>query len=73
MRKKAPGQQLKNIDSPNYTYWQALYKAFYSWWLYVDVGKRWKGYGFLYLLLAVAVFSMPVSLKAIFDLKRSFQ
>ena len=54
---------LKPIDSRSYTYWQALYLSFYSRPLYVDVGKRWKGLGILYLLLLVAVGCVPLAVK----------
>lgn len=73
MAKANKAQALKPVDSPNYSYRQALYMAFYSWWLYIDVGKRWKGYGFVYLMLVIALFSLPMSLQAMFDLKQSFE
>lgn len=55
---------LKPIDQPSYGYWQALYRSFYSYQLYVDVGKRWRGFGFLYLLLMVTVLTLPLSIKS---------
>ncbi len=48
--------KLKPIDAPAYGYWKALYMSFYSTRLYVDVGKRWRGIGLLYLLFFVVVF-----------------
>lgn len=64
--------RLKPIDAPAYSYWQALYMSFYSRFLYVDVGKRWKGMGLLYLLLVVAVTSIPFALKMSADFNKSF-
>lgn len=55
--------QLKTMNSPVYRYWSALYMSFYSKRLYVDVGKRWNGFGVLYLLLVFAVFSIPFAVK----------
>lgn len=51
------------IDKPHYGYWQALYMSFYSPALYRDVCKRWKGFGALYLLLTIAILSLPLSLR----------
>lgn len=53
--------ELKPIDAPVFSYWRALYHAFYSRQLYVDVGKRWRGFGFLYLLLVVCLLSVPLA------------
>mgnify|MGYP000744652103 CR=1 FL=1 len=50
---------LKSVDTPSYSYWSALYLSFYSQHLYVDVGKRWRGIAFFYLLLAIAICSIP--------------
>lgn len=55
--------QLKLLEAPVYGYWKALYLSFYSPSLYVDVGKRWFGFGILYFLLAVAVYSLPLTVK----------
>ncbi len=56
-------QQLTLMDKPIYHYWQALYLAFYSRHLYVDVAKRWRGYGVLYLLLLIAIAAIPLSVR----------
>lgn len=64
--------KLKPIDAPVYSYWEALYKSFYSMRLYVDVGKRWRGIGVLYLLLTIAIFSIPFSIKVAINLNQSF-
>jgi hypothetical protein len=64
--------KLKLIDAPVYGYWKALYMSFYSRRLYVDVGKRWRGFGLLYLLLVITVFSIPLSLKMGANLTQSF-
>ena len=62
LRKK---QMPRRIDAPIYSYWQALYMAFYSRQLYVDVAKRWKGIGFFYVWLMIAVTSIPLSVRFI--------
>ncbi|KTD59805.1 hypothetical protein Lsai_0449 [Legionella sainthelensi] len=64
--------KLKSIDTPNYRYWSALYMSLYSRLLYVDVGKRWKGLGFLYLLLAIALFSIPFVIRMDLSFNNSF-
>lgn len=66
-------KKIKPVDSPVYRYWSALYKSFYSINLYIDVGKRWKGLGFLYLLLVIALFSIPLALKVSYNLGESFE
>ncbi|MCW8385411.1 DUF1189 domain-containing protein [Fluoribacter dumoffii] len=65
--------KLKPIDTPVYRYWSALYMSFYSRRLYVDVGKRWRGFAFLYLLLTIALFSIPFALRMGFSLNQSFK
>ena len=64
---------LKPIDTPVYGYWSALYRSFYSRRLYVDVGKRWEGFGALYLLLAIALFSIPFFFRMTVNLNQSFK
>lgn len=63
---------LKPINTPVFSYWEALYRSFYSKRLYVDVGKRWRGFGVLYLLLAVAIFIMPLSMRVASVMKQDF-
>ena len=65
-------QALRPIDARIFAYWQALYLSFYSPRLYVDVAKRWKGYGFYYLLLVIAVALIPFSARVIVDFNRLF-
>lgn len=65
--------ELKPIDTPVYNYWSALYKSFYSRRLYVDVGKRWKGLGIVYLLLVIALFTIPFFVKITMSFNQSFQ
>lgn len=50
-------------NAPVYGYWAALYKSFYSGSLYLDVGKRWPGFGLLYLLFVIALFFIPMTIK----------
>lgn len=63
MRKKQ--QMPRLIDAPIYGYMQALYMAFYSRRLYVDVAKRWTGVGLIYCLILIALLSIPLSIQAI--------
>lgn len=60
------------VDAPIYRYWQALYMAFYSSRLYVDVVKRWRGCGLLYLLILISLASIPLSIRVIIDFNRYF-
>jgi len=64
--------KIKPVDAPVYRYWEAFYMAFYSRNLYIDVGKRWKGLGLLYLLLLIAVLSIPFSLRLTSDFNTTF-
>jgi hypothetical protein len=65
-------KSLKLIDAPVYKYWETLYLSFYSRQLYVDVGKRWRGFGLLYLLFVIAVLSIPFATKVSFNLNKSY-
>lgn len=56
---------LNAVDRRIYSYWQALYLAFFSSRLYVDVGKRWRGFGLSYLLLVISLAAIPLGLKSI--------
>ncbi len=60
-------QQASLAGAPIYRLWQALYLAFYSSRLYVDVAKRWRGFGFLYFLLMISVTVIPLSVRIIID------
>jgi Protein of unknown function (DUF1189) len=64
---------MREIDKPFYNYWQALYHSFFNSRLYVDVGKRWKGYGITYFLLLMFVVTLPVSIRVVIDFNRFFQ
>ncbi len=70
---KEKNKQLKPIDTPVYRYWSALYMSFYSRLLYVDVGKRWRGLGILYLLLTIALFTIPFAVRMSFSLNQAFK
>ena len=63
---------LRQMDAPIYRYWQALYMAFYSRRLYVDVFKRWRGYGILYFLLVMAIVIIPLSVRVCIDFNHYF-
>ncbi|VEG90437.1 DUF1189 family protein [Legionella spiritensis] len=66
------GKALREIDKPVYNYWQALVLSFYSNRLYVDVGKRWRGLGLLYLLLLLVIITLPFSLRMTIDFREYF-
>jgi hypothetical protein len=70
---KKEANALKPIDMPVYGYWSALWKSFYSRQLYVDIGKRWNGLGILYLLLAIALCSIPYFFRMTVSLNQSFK
>jgi hypothetical protein len=64
--------KLKPIDASVYRYWEALFLSFYSTRLYVDVGKRWRGFGLLYLLLVIVILAIPFSLRMSANFSDSF-
>lgn len=68
-KKKA---QIRPIDQPLFNRWQALYLAFFSPQLYVDVAKRWRGFGGRYYLLLVAILVIPFSIRLMLDFDRYF-
>lgn len=63
---------LKPVDAPVYSIWTALYHSFYSRRLYVDVGKRWRGLGFIYLLVALLILCIPFALKVGYVFSQDF-
>lgn len=63
---------LRSIDAPLYKYWQALYLSFFSSRLYVDVGKRWRGIGILYLLLLMFIITLPFALRVTLNFNQYF-
>ncbi len=63
----------QRIDAPVFSYWQALYMAFYSKRLYVDVAKRWRGVCFVYLLFMVGVASIPLTARLMYDYNQFIQ
>lgn len=65
-------QNLKRINDRVYSYRQALYMAFYSRRLYIDVVKRWRGFGFKYLLLLVIIAVIPMSGRIIYKFNHAF-
>lgn len=60
-------QKMRPVDARVYRYWQALYLSLYSRRLYVDVAKRWKGFGLMYCLLLLTIAVIPLSVKSIID------
>ncbi|MFY7698601.1 MAG: DUF1189 family protein [Legionella sp.] len=61
-------KELKLDSQAIYTWKQALYLSFYSSRLYIDVYKRWCGYGIVYLCLVLAITAMPISARLIINL-----
>ncbi len=66
-------QNIRPVDAPIYRYWQALYLAFYSSRLYVDVFKRWRGFGVRYMLLLLAIATIPLSARITFSFDQIFE
>ena len=64
---------LESIERPRYRYWQALFLAWYKPSFYVDVAKRWKGLGLIYLLIVVLLTCLPFSLRMNHDFREYFQ
>lgn len=65
-------QQMQAIGQPAYRYWQALYQSFYGRNLYIDVAKRWRGFGLTYLLLVIAIAAVPLSVRTIVNFTHYF-
>lgn len=63
---------LKPVDTALYGYWSAVFLSFFSRRLYVDVGRRWSGLGFIYLLLVIALLALPLSLRVGMKFDKSF-
>lgn len=55
-----------------YRYWHALYRAFYSRSLYLDVVKCWQGFGFCYLLLLISMVTLPLSIRIMINFNDYF-
>jgi len=65
-------QALQLVDAPIYSYRQAFYLSFYSSRLYIDVAKRWKGLGIIYLLLIIMLGAIPLSTRIIINFNKYF-
>lgn len=70
---KKSKQGLRLINAPVYRYWQALFMAFYSNTLYLDVYKRWRGFGILYLFLLFSIAVLPLSIAFILKFNHYFE
>src|SRR3990167_9635432 len=66
-------QSIEYIDSPRYGYWEAMYRAFFSRKLYVEVGKYWPGLGLKYLFLSIMIASIPLSIKITYAAVQFYQ
>ena len=60
------------MNLPSYRYYHALYLSFYASRLYVDVAKRWQGFGIKYLLMAILIGSIPLSSRIIIEFNQFF-
>lgn len=69
---KANNKPLRPIDAPLYRSWQALFMALFSKRLFVDVAKRWKGYGIFYFFLVIAISLVPFVGRLIYDFDTYF-
>ncbi len=56
-RDKKPSRKEKQVA--HYHFFEAIYKSFFSGKLYVDVVKRWRGFGVLYLFVLLTVLTLP--------------
>lgn len=65
-------QQIVGIDQPVFTYWQAIYRSFFDRRLYIDVGKRWKGFGLKYFLLLNFLVTLPFAVKTMVEFNHFF-
>lgn len=72
MATKKQSTSLQQETQRLYSYWQALILSFFSSLLYWDVYKRWKGFGFLYLLFMVCIFTIPYGVKNIIETRQFF-
>lgn len=64
---------IKPINSPNYSFWQALWRSFFDGNLYVDVYRHWRGFAYRYLMFLLALVALPLSVFALLHLHASFQ
>ncbi len=66
-------QQSQPYGKPAYRSWQALYLSFFSPKLYVDVAKRWSGYGFFYFFLMICLLVIPAYVRIAMDFNHYFE
>ncbi|PJD94311.1 MAG: hypothetical protein CK424_00365 [Legionella sp.] len=64
--------KLSSMDKSLFGYWQAFYLSFYSARLYIDVAKRWKGFGLAYFLLLICIAAIPLSIKTMLVCNRYY-
>lgn len=71
MNKKS--QSIRRVDQPLFRYWHAFYRSFYSQRLYVDVVKRWRGFGLMYLFLVLMIACLPFASRIILEFDAYFE
>jgi hypothetical protein len=59
----------RRTRTPHYRFFQALYLAFFSRKLYVDVARRWRGLGVGYLCFMLSIFVLPYAVQTMLDFK----
>ncbi|MDF1678283.1 MAG: DUF1189 family protein [Legionellaceae bacterium] len=53
----------KQKEVAHYRFFEAIYKSFFSGKLYIDVVRRWRGFGALYLFLLLSVLTLPYAVR----------
>ena len=60
----------RRARTAHYRFFQALYLAFFSRRLYVDVAKRWRGVGVGYLFFMLSLLVLPYAVQTMLDFKQ---
>lgn len=61
-------KNVQPVDSRIYKYWEALYLSYYSSKFYIDVAKRWRGFGVSYFFFFFLIAAIPFSIKSAIDM-----
>lgn len=70
-KKQQKKQQVVAVKA-KYSYLQAFFYSLFNPDLFIDVRQAWKGYGFLYILTASVIFSVPWASTELYRLKNYF-
>lgn len=71
--KKKPSNINHIANNNHYTYLQALILSFYSPKIYIDVAKRWRGLGFIYLFFLSMILSVPMAIQMTTQINQYFK